>query len=191
MSESEKKTWKHARLATPEDSGSRGYTSNLFDGEGEEDLEGVLENANRFCLDATPVITYVDGHWMPDMCRYAWVLSETPFDSAEPLGKSIEDRLAALEGRTASLVAKLDALHRQVEKRDTEACTSKGGEVEYREPVLPQDLGKQCEFKDGDGEEWLGGELSGYIARGASDSSPWGGWINEYGDAWEMCRIRA
>jgi hypothetical protein len=45
-------------------------------------------------------------------------------------------------------------------------------EKKYREPVLPQDWGKWCEFSD-DGVEWLQDKLMGYGANFSNKTFPW------------------
>jgi len=45
-------------------------------------------------------------------------------------------------------------------------------ERKYREPVLPQDWGKWCEFSD-DGDKWLQDRLMGYGANLTSKCFPW------------------
>ena len=51
---------------------------------------------------------------------------------------------------------------------------------QYREPVLPADYGKQCEFSD-DGEQWC--------IEGVSWWHPVSGWMSCGGEYWKHCRI--
>ena len=54
----------------------------------------------------------------------------------------------------------------------------------YREPVLPADWGKECEFRD-DGKEWITEKLQGYDKDGNHDLITWVS-ENEY---WGYARI--
>lgn len=53
---------------------------------------------------------------------------------------------------------------------------------QYREPVLPADYGKQCEFSD-DGKTWVMDNLGWW--------HPTSGWrsIDDHGEYWNHCRI--
>lgn len=53
---------------------------------------------------------------------------------------------------------------------------------EYREPVLPADAGKYCQFSD-DGIEWRFGWLDGCVQRSHQ-------WISHSGEHWRHCRIK-
>jgi len=56
---------------------------------------------------------------------------------------------------------------------------------QYREPVLPADCGKECEFSD-DGVNWAVGILQGYVKYAAEDDIPWKTRGHSYG---KYCRI--
>ena len=53
---------------------------------------------------------------------------------------------------------------------------------EYREPVLPGDACKECQFSD-DGIEWRSGWLNGWVHRSHQ-------WISHSGGHWRHCRIK-
>lgn len=53
---------------------------------------------------------------------------------------------------------------------------------EYREPVLPADAGKYCQFSD-DGIEWRTGWLNGWGQRSHQ-------WVSHSGGHWRHCRIK-
>ena len=56
-------------------------------------------------------------------------------------------------------------------------------EPEYREPVLPGDAGKQCEFSD-DGDFWTAGKLFAWMDTGGFP------WRSTSGNHWRFARIR-
>jgi hypothetical protein len=49
----------------------------------------------------------------------------------------------------------------------------------YREPTLPADYGKECEFSNSDGE-WSKGVLIGYRKNDCQDLIPWSGGEDYY-----------
>jgi hypothetical protein len=55
----------------------------------------------------------------------------------------------------------------------------------YREPVLPQDYGKECEFSD-DGEHWVYSTLIGWCKEEEDDVLTW---INWGGSGYTHARI--
>lgn len=61
-------------------------------------------------------------------------------------------------------------------------ASDKPPEPEYREPVLPADACKECQFSD-DGIEWRSGWLNGWVHRSHQ-------WIWHSGGHWRHCRIK-
>ena len=61
-------------------------------------------------------------------------------------------------------------------------ASEKPAEPEYREPVLPADAGKYCQFSD-DGIKWRSGWLNGWVERSHQ-------WIARSGVHWQHCRIK-
>jgi hypothetical protein len=67
----------------------------------------------------------------------------------------------SIEKRIERIEAILDARGLDWDYPRVEDEPAKPPEPEYREPVLPADAGKECEFSP-DGEAWGGGLLGGW-----------------------------
>ena len=108
---------------------------------------------------------------------------EEQIDRLIDLGEDIKSRLDLLVEMASDHFAGANKMVVDEPAKEPEpAASEKPPEPEYREPVLPADACKECQFSD-DGIEWRSGWLNGWVHRSHQ-------WISHSGGHWRHARIK-